>query len=92
MTSPPDESAPPAGAERGESSQDCQDPNTTPERAQDHAARAECVRIIRALVGDMRPFLNSPQPALGDRTGRELLADDPLELLRRLRALEGGAG
>jgi hypothetical protein len=52
--------------------------------------RSESLRIISRLVGDagVQSFLKCRQPALGDRTGGELLQHDPGELLKRLRWLE----
>lgn len=56
----------------------------------DQANRREALAIVERLVGTVEAFLDTPQPDLGDRTGRELLEQDPGELLRRLRELEGG--
>lgn len=54
------------------------------------AARRECRRMIVAMVGPggLEAFLQSPQPALDDRTGSELMESDPAALLERLKALE----
>jgi hypothetical protein len=61
----------------------------TPEKSD----RAEVLRIIARIVGDdgVQSFLQCRQPALGDRTGGELLQNDPGELLRRLKRLEAEA-
>jgi hypothetical protein len=55
--------------------------------------RGEALRIIIRMVGDggVQSFLKSRQPALGDRTGGDLLQNDPCELLKRLRWLEADA-
>lgn len=60
--------------------------------AAEDQARSRCIRQIIGLVGrgGLEAFLRSRQPALGDRTGRELLDEDPAGLLARLMALEGG--
>lgn len=50
--------------------------------------RLECLRLIERTAGTVRHFLETPQPAFGDLTGRELLEQQPAELLRRLRQLE----
>lgn len=52
--------------------------------------QAECLAIVRRLQGDTAAFLETPQPAFGDLTGRELLKEQPAELLERLRMLERG--
>lgn len=54
--------------------------------------RAECMKLIDRLVGTggREAFLATPQPAIEDQTGRELLDECPLELLARLREIEGG--
>lgn len=54
------------------------------------STRSDCLRIIMRLVGDggVESFLKCQQPALGDRTGAELLQDDPVDLLRLLKWLE----
>ena len=53
------------------------------------SARDESIRLIARLVGDagVQSFLRCRQPALGDRTGADLLQNDPSELLRRLRLI-----
>lgn len=53
-------------------------------------ARAKCARILKATLGPggYRHFLRSRQPALDDRTGAELMKADPIELLKRVMALE----
>lgn len=53
-------------------------------------ARDECLRSVVRLVGEggVPAFLQTRQPALGDRSGAELLQNDPGELLRHLQALE----
>ena len=52
-----------------------------------------CLYARTRIVGDdgVQSFLQCRQPALGDRTGGELLQNDPGELLRRLRRLEAEA-
>lgn len=66
----------------------------TTDQARKHAhlanTRSDCLRIIMRLVGEggVPSFLKSQQPALGDRTGAQLLQDDPMELLRRLKWLD----
>jgi hypothetical protein len=52
--------------------------------------REHCLVVINRLQGEdgVAAFLRAPQPALGDRTGGQLLQADPEELLRRLQALE----
>jgi hypothetical protein len=66
----------------------------TGHQARKHAnlgsARSDCIRIIMRIVGEggVSSFLTSQQPALGDRTGAQLLQDDPMELLRHLKWLE----
>lgn len=56
--------------------------------------RRDCLATLRRAVGDggVEAFLRAPQPALGDRTGAELLESEPKALLERLRELERGAG
>jgi hypothetical protein len=56
------------------------------------STRCDCIHIIRRLVGEggVQPFLTSQQPALGDRTGAQLLQNDPEELLRCLKWLDAG--
>lgn len=53
-------------------------------------ARRECFRLLGRLIGAeaVPQFLRTPQPALEDRTGAELLQADPAALLKRLRELE----
>lgn len=53
-------------------------------------ARRECFRLLNSLIGPatVPQFLKTPQPALGDMTGAQLLQHDPAALLKRLRALE----
>ena len=55
-----------------------------------HQARRECRRALARIIGpDAIPqFLQTSQPALGDRTGQELIDGDPTTLLERLRLLE----
>jgi hypothetical protein len=62
-------------------------------RTSEKTDRSECLRIITRLVGDAgaQSFLQCRQPTLGDRTGGELLQNDPDELQRRLRRLEAEA-
>lgn len=52
--------------------------------------REHCVAVIKRLQGEdgIAAFLRTPQPALGDLTGGQLLQADPDGLLRRLQALE----
>lgn len=52
--------------------------------------RKECFRILARLIGyaGIPQFLKTPQPALEDRTGQQLLESDPSALLTRLQALE----
>ncbi len=52
-------------------------------------ARRECYRLLGRLIGHeaIPQFLRTPQPALEDRTGAQLLTD-PAALLTRLKALE----
>ncbi len=59
-------------------------------RAHLASTRSDCLRIIIRLVGEggVSSFLSSQQPALGDRTGAQLLQDDPMELLRRMKWLD----
>lgn len=54
------------------------------------STRSDCIRMMIRLVGEggMQSFLKSQQPALGDRTGAELLQHDPMDLLRRLKWLD----
>jgi hypothetical protein len=54
------------------------------------STRSDCIRIITRLVGEggLQSFLKSQQPALDDRTGAQLLQNDPEELLRRLKWLD----
>jgi hypothetical protein len=59
-------------------------------RAHLGSTRCDCLRIIMRLVGEggVPSFLKGQQPALGDRTGAQLLQDDPVDLLGRLKWLE----
>lgn len=69
----------------------CQSLNTGEDKPQDEklaALQTECLREIDRLYGNVAHFLNSRQPAMGDKTGRELLKISPSELLRRLRLVE----
>jgi hypothetical protein len=61
-----------------------------PTCAHQGSTRSDCLRIIIRLVGEggVASFLKSQQPALGDRTGAQLLQDDPVDLRRRLKWLE----
>jgi hypothetical protein len=55
--------------------------------------QAECLSILNRFLGSpaaVQHFLTICQPALEDRTGRELLQQAPAELLRRLRHAERG--
>lgn len=53
-------------------------------------AARECLRVLKTLIGPaaVPSFLAVPQPALEDRTGRQLLDSDPVRLLKRLRGLQ----
>jgi hypothetical protein len=53
-------------------------------------SRREIFKILANLIGQegIPAFLRTRQPALGDRTGRELLKSDPVGLLERVRMLE----
>jgi hypothetical protein len=57
------------------------------------STRSDCIRMMIRLVGEggLQSFLKSQQPALGDRTGAELLQHDPMDLLRRLKWLDAKA-
>jgi hypothetical protein len=59
-------------------------------RAHLASTRSDCLRIIIRLVGEggVASFLKSQQPALDDSTGAQLLQNDPVDLLRRLKWLE----
>lgn len=52
--------------------------------------RKECFRLLGLIIGHegIPAFLSTPQPALEDRTGAQLLKSDPGALLRRLKMLE----
>lgn len=56
------------------------------------STRRDCIQIITRHAGEggLQPFLTSQQSALGDRTGAQLLMNDPEELLRRLKWLDVG--
>ena len=53
-------------------------------------ARRECTRILKRLIGAeaIPQFMKTPQPALEDKTGAQLLKNEPKRLLERLRILE----
>lgn len=57
-------------------------------------ARARCVRLLKARLGPRvyQEFLRTRQPALGERTGADLLLNAPGLLLERIAMLEQEGG
>ena len=65
------------------------EPTTSPARSK---VRLRCERLLVGHLGrgGFEEFLRQRQPALGDRTGQDLLENAPDLLLERLEELERG--